>query len=245
MVSATTCLIFCLGSAVGAEVHTDYYAAYREAAATKRMMLIDIGSGFDFSTISREKLAGHVLCKVPTDYTIESDGKSSKLIDSPGFKALGKEPGLVIVDLRNEKTRRLAVSVLPRRHVTKQNVEALLSLPAGTLTQRTLLWAFRVHPERPAGVLGKADSTLMSHAANHSAQQALSNVMYHAYSFPGSFEIVAESWTNRTVVDAAIDLVNLWRSSPPHWGAATSAWHKFGCDMKSNGQQWFATGVFE
>jgi len=245
MVSTTTCLILCMAGASGAEAHTDYYAAYRQARDGKRMLLIDMGVEFDFSTVAPEKLSGHVLCKVPVDHRIDVNGQRVRLIDSPAFQALGKQPGLVVVDLRNEKTRRLAVSVVPRRHVTKQHVEALLLLPAGTLTQRTLLWAFRVHPERPAGVLGQADTALMSHASNHSAEQAQFNVMYHAYSFPGSFEIVAASWTNQTMVDAAIELVNLWRNSPPHWWAATGQWHKFGCDMKSNGQQWFATGVFE
>jgi hypothetical protein len=227
------------------DAHSDYFSAYREARANNRMLLIDLGANFDFSTIAPEKLSGYVLCKVPADCTIEADGKQQRLLEAPAFQSLGKQPGLVIVDFRNEKTRRLAVSVLPKRHATKANVEIMLALPAGTLTQRTLLWAFRVHPERPAGVFGSADTTLMNHAANHSFEQAQYNVMYHAYWFPGNFEIVAESWSNQSIVDAAIDLVNLWRSSPAHWWAASAQWGKFGCDMKSNGQQWFGTGVFE
>jgi len=245
MVPATACLILSLTGSLWADAYTDYFAAYREARDTKRMLLIDVASDFDFGTISPEKLSGHVLCRLPVDYKIEVDGEQKRLVDCPAFKALGGKPGMIVVDLRNQQTRRLTVSVLPKRHVSKPHVETLLSLPPGTLTQRTLIWAFRVHPEQPRGVFSKADNTLMTHAANHSAVQAQYNSMHHAYWFPGSFEIVAESWTNQSIVDAAIDLVNLWRSSPTHWWAASSNWNKFGCDMKSNGSQWFATGVFE
>ena len=43
MVSTTTCLILCMAGASGAEAHTDYYAAYRQARDGKRMLLIDMG----------------------------------------------------------------------------------------------------------------------------------------------------------------------------------------------------------
>ena len=82
----------------------------------------------------------------------------------------------------------------------------------------------------------------MDHADRQSTYQAQSNAMFHSSSFPGSFEIVAQSWmSNANVVDVAIDLVNLWRSSPPHWGAASTAWSRYGVDMQSNGSVWYAT----
>ena len=101
MVSTTTCLILCMAGASGAEAHTDYYAAYRLARDGKRMLLIDMGVEFDFSTVAPEKLSGHVLCKVPVDHRIDVNGQRVRLIDSPAFQALGKQPGLVVVDLRN------------------------------------------------------------------------------------------------------------------------------------------------
>ncbi|MGE3313764.1 MAG: CAP domain-containing protein [Planctomycetaceae bacterium] len=244
MVAATTCLILCTAGSFWADAHTDYFAAYRDARDSKKMLLIDIASGFDFNQVSEKTLSSHVLCRVPADYSIESEGTSKKLLDFPAFKALNGEPGLIVVDFRNKGTMFRTVSVLPRRHLSKHSVETLLTLPAGTLTQRTLVWAFRVRPEQPRGVFGQADATLMSHASNHSQTQASYNSMHHAGSFPGSFEIVAQSWSQSSIVDAAKDLVALWASSPAHWGAACTGWSGFGCDMKSNGSGWYGTGVF-
>lgn len=244
MVAATTCLILCTAGSFWADAQTDYYAAYKEARDTKKMLLVDFGSGFDFKQLSEKQLSGHVLCRVPADYTIQKDGKSQKLIDFPAFRSLNGEQGLVVIDFRNPSTMFRAVSVLPRRHVSKQHVETMLTLPAGTLTQRTLLWAFRVRPEQPRGLFGQADITLMSHASSHSQTQAAYNSMHHAGYFPGSFEIVAQSWSQSSIVDAANDLVALWASSPAHWGAACTGWSGFGCDMKQSGGGWFGTGVF-
>jgi hypothetical protein len=86
----------------------------------------------------------------------------------------------------------------------------------------------------------------MDHADRHSMIQANSNSMHHSGTFPGSFEIVAQSWMgNGNIADVAVDLVNLWRSSAPHWGAASTPWTRFGVDMQTNGSVWYATGVFQ
>ncbi len=227
-------------------VHKDYYPAYVEARREKKMLLIDFATGFDFKSVDPTKLAGFVLCRVPLDYTLPIDGKRQRLIDAPAFVCLQKQPGIAVVDLHNRSHLRETVSVLPKHFALKDYVAALLDLPDGTLTQRTLTWAFRIHQERPACVYGTADPTLMQHAGSHSTNQAQSNAMYHAGAFPGSFEIVAQSWlSNANVADVAVDLVNLWRSSPAHWGAAVTQWSRYGLDMQTNGSVWYATGVFQ
>ena len=244
--TATAYLALWLAMLVDGRVHTDYFPAYTEARKSGKMLLIDFGTGFDFKTVDPKKLDGFVLCRVPLDYTIPLDGKKTRLIDAPAFDCLQKQAGLAVVDLQHKSHLRETVSVLPQRFAIGGNVDALLDLPAGSLTQRTLTWAFRVHQERPACTFGTADPTLMDHADRHSTTQAQSNSMFHSGSFPGSFEIVAQSWmSNANVVDVAIDLVALWRSSPPHWGAATTAWSRYGVDMQSNGSVWYATGVFQ
>jgi hypothetical protein len=244
--TATTCLALCLTTLISGRVQTDYLHAYKDARNSGKMLVIDFGTGFDFATVDAKKLDGYVLCRVPVDYTIPIDGKKTRLIDAPAFDSLQKQSGIAVVDLRDKAHFGETVSVLPQRYSVGGYVDALFDLPVGSLTQRTLTWAFRVHQERPACTAGAADPTLMDHADRQSLAQAQSNSMFHSSSFPGSFEIVAQSWmSNANVADVAIDLVNLWRSSPPHWGAATTAWSHYGVDMQTNGSVWYATGVFQ
>jgi hypothetical protein len=229
-----------------AHVHKDYYPAYVEARKSGKMLLVDFGTNFDFQTVDAKSLERYVICRVPVDYTLKIDGKQTRLIDAPAFTCLQQQAGIAVVDLQHKEHFRETVSVLPQRYAMTYYVGALLDLPEGTLTQRTLTWAFRVHQERPPCTNGTADPTIMDHAARHSQNQANSNSMYHSGSFPGSFEIVAQSWmSNANIADVAVDLVNLWRSSAPHWGAASTPWSRYGVDMQTNGSVWYATGVFQ
>jgi hypothetical protein len=226
-------------------VHNDYFPAYIEARDAGKMLLIDFGTNFDFHTVDRTKLKTYVLCRVPLDYRIPVGGKQERLIDAPAFICLQGQPGIAVVNLRDKAHFRETVSILPQRFAVAGYMAVLLDLPAGSLTQRTLTWAFRVQGERPACTNGAADPALMQHADRHSLNQAYSNSMYHSSNFPGSFEIVAQSPAGGSVVDAALNLVNLWRSSPPHWGAAVTPWSRYGLDMQSNGAVWYGTGVFQ
>ena len=58
-------------------------------------------------------------------------------------------------------------------------------------------------------------------------------------------EVVAESWPNESLIDAAVDCVASWRQSPGHWGAVKRRQPLFGYDMRlgRNGI-WYATGIF-
>ena len=230
----------------GQKIHSEYYPAFVEARKSGKMLLVDFGTNFDFKTVDAKSLERYVICRVPVDYSLKIDGKQARLIDAPAFTCLQKQPGIAVVDLHNKAHFRETVSVLPQRYAVTYYVGALLDLPAGSLTQRTLTWAFRTHQERPPCTNGTADPTMMDHADRHSLNQASSNSMYHSGTFPGSFEIVAQSWmSNANVADVAVDLVNLWRSSAPHWGAAITPWTRYGVDMQTNGSVWYATGVFQ
>ena len=243
---ATALVCLTLTAPAGATVHTDYYEAYRIARDGGQLLMIDFGSGFDFNSIPPQQLAGHVLCRIPADYTIEKDGRRQRLLDSSAFSALEGRPGVAVVDLRKGPHFGKTVSALPQRHVSPYKVLAVLSLPPGSLTQRTLVWAFRIHPERPQSVYGSPCPQLMAHCARHCGVQCATDNQHHAAGHPGSTEIVAESWPwNRNVVDAAIDIVQSWRGSPGHWGAASRFWSRYGYDMRTNGQKWYATGVFQ
>lgn len=222
-------------------VHEDYCEAYRIAEEQERMLLIDFESGVDLESLDRRWLATHIVCRPPADF--EMDGR--RLRDSAAFAALDGQRGVAIVDFSHWQHRGHTVSVLPSDKANRSNVDALLALPEGTLTQRTLIWAFRVHPERPRSVYGLPAPDLMQHAERHSLVQARTNNQHHAGNNPGRSEIVAESWPwNKNIVVAAIDIVDAWRHSSGHWSAASRQWGEYGYDMKTNGNKWFATGTF-
>ena len=127
-------------------IHKDYYPAYIEARKSGKMLLVDFGTNFDFKTVDAKSLERYVICRVPVDYKLKIDGKQSRLIDAPAFTCLQQQAGIAVVDLHNKEHFRETVSVLPQRYAATYYVGALLDLPAGTLTQRTLTWAFRVAP---------------------------------------------------------------------------------------------------
>lgn len=223
----------------------DYYAAYRQAEREHKFLLVDFGTGVDSHSAGPGDLKRHVVCRVAADVRVGTE-KPQRLLDHASFRALNGKSGLAVVDLTGGAFHGDVVSVLPREHCTPEKIAAMLSLPPGTLTQRTLCWAFMIHPERPQSVYAAPSPELMAHCARHSARQAAMNDQHHDMSHPGRTEIVAESWPwNKNVVDAAIDIVWSWRQSPAHWGAARQAWRSFGYDMRFNGEKWFATGVFE
>jgi len=134
----------------------------------------------------------------------------------------------------------------------------ILDLPPGTLTQRTMIFAVRTHPERPSSARGRFHPVLANEAASHSDHQANIRVQGH-HNWETRFhrinarigngssatEVVAESWPGETLVEAAIECVHCWRQSPGHWRAVRSAHGDFGFDMRRGGNGiWYATGIF-
>ncbi len=47
---------------------------------------------------------------------------------------------------------------------TPEQMAVILTLPPGTLTQRTLIYAVRIHPDRPASTSGQLNSYLAAEA---------------------------------------------------------------------------------
>jgi len=134
----------------------------------------------------------------------------------------------------------------------------LLSLPIGSLTQRTLIFAVRTHPEGPASAISDPSPLLFAETANHSTHQANIAVQghhdwenrFHAINarLPSGLiatEVCAESWPGQPLVDAAEECVHSWRQSSGHWNSVRARHALFGYDMKRgrNGI-WYATGIF-
>jgi hypothetical protein len=226
-------------------VENDYATAYQRAAAESKLLVVTIGIDVDLNGLDAKYANDAVFCQLDDQATMEVDGKPVRLATHSSFDAM-EGRGAAVVDLRNEGFHGSVVSLLPARHCSSHGIENLLTLPAGTLTQRTLVWAMRMHPENPQSAWSIPAPELMAHAERHSGVQARTNNQHHNLPVGiASSEIVAESWPwHHNVVDAAIDIVGSWRQSPGHWGAARRTWSYFGYDMKTNGHKWFATGVF-
>jgi len=257
---------------------TDYGAAMTQAEVSRKFMLIYFYENepsanqrrFEAESLAIpqvvEKLRNEcVLVKVPLGYEVSVGGELGPLMNFEAFADLNRRPGLAMIDYvhEHEDIHGYVVSVLPLDNgkyyrFSPDYVRTILELPAGTLTQRTMIFAVRVHPEKPASTRGRPNTSLFTEAREHSFFQArLRNQGHHNWGsrfqritnlLGGGLraqEVVAESWPGENLVDAAIDCVDCWRQSPGHWGAVVSDQPQFGYDIKKgeNGI-WYATGLF-
>jgi len=265
---------------------SDYFEAYRMAEQGHKMLLIyfcdnaakqnvagqpipldPVDSALSIAA-SRAKLDNFVLVRLPVDASVPVDGTPSRLMDHAAFADLRGGPGLAIIDLAHadESYYTYVVSVCPFTpgkyyHFEPEHVLALLDLPEGTITQRTMVFAVRIHPERPASSEGTANPVLTDEAESHSRYQASIQVQGH-HQWEGRFhrirsrlfgrgtpgmpaEVVAESWPNENLIDSCIDCVDSWRQSPGHWSQVHAQHVGYGYDIQrgANGI-WYATGIF-
>ncbi|MBC7353311.1 MAG: hypothetical protein H5U08_13190, partial [Thermogutta sp.] len=210
-----------------------------------------------------QELVHYVRVRLPESATVDRDGQPVRLLDDPFLSEMEGQPGLFIVDYASEgeKYYGQVVSVFPfldGRPYTAEQMLAILTLPPGTLTQRTMVYAVRVHPEHPRSILGRPDPYLFSEAESHSEYQARIRLQGHHF-WESRFariirtlrgestasEVCAESWPGQGLLRAALECVRCWRLSPGHWRAVSSRSDAYGYDIKrgSNGV-WYATGIF-
>jgi hypothetical protein len=211
----------------------------------------------------RQKLRDYVCVQLPLDAKITVQGKEVVLLEHEAFREMLGRTGVAIVDYRTSDPdlRGTVVSTFPLTEqlwYTPERMAVILDLPPGTLTQRTLIYAVRTHPEQPASTDGKPHAALVEEAQSHSQYQAgirrqghhFWNVRFHRINarLPdglSSKEVCAESWPGQNLLEGAIECVRCWRLSSGHWSAVASPHRFFGYDMKlgSNGV-WYATGIF-
>lgn len=256
---------------------SDYYEAMRLAKARRSMLFVYFEGAendptrqqFEGTSLAdpqvRRLLAGMVSVRLPMETRVPIEGRETRLIDHAAFSELEGGPGAVLIDMvhRDADYYGHTVSALPlspgryyRFHPS--HLRVMLDLPPGSITQRTLVFAVRIHPEGPASTAGKPNVHLVEEAQSHSRYQAQIRVQGHHFwerrfhrllgILPFGLrarEVCAESWPNEKLVDAAVDCVDCWRQSSGHWSAVREAHPLFGYDMQrgSNGI-WYATGVF-
>lgn len=208
-------------------------------------------------------LRRYELLRLPHDATIAVDKQPIALLKHEAFAEMLGRPGLAIVDYahRNSTHYETVVSQFPITQTLSycpRQVAVMLDLPPGTLTQRTLIYAVRTHPDRPASADGELLPELQREAESHSGYQArILRQGHHQWEtrfhrlnavLPRGLmarEVCAESWPGQNLVEAAIECVRCWRLSSGHWNAVRARQAVFGYDMKRgrNGV-WYATGVF-
>jgi hypothetical protein len=251
-----------------------YRTAYRQAEEAGRQLLVWFEPAGDGNAEPwagdlwgdpevQRRMDRFVPLRVTTASVIEEQGNRLVLSKHPAFSELAGGAGLAIVDLADSHGPHFGhvVSVFPfaaGRRVPKDELIALLDLPPGSLTQRTLIFAVRTHPESPRSTSGELLPLLSREAEKHSRYQAsIMNQGHHHWEqrfyqlndeLSGGLiaqEVCAESWPGQSLWDAARDCVRSWRHSPGHWQAVHSAHPVYGYDMKRgrNGI-WYATGIF-
>jgi hypothetical protein len=259
----------------GPRWHTDYDSAALQAQKEKKDLVIhfradgSLDDAFNDQAV-RKKLAEFVCLRVPESY--EYGGK--RLIDHSAIEDMMGKSGVAVINFHDQgsPTYRQALSTHPlvgSRYgwvpgYGARELGVILDLPAdATLSQRSMIYAIRVHPERPRSVHGKPHMAFLNHAQRHSQTQASSQRQHHADIIAASHrmsaecgesvgagsEVVAESWGRvvggENVLEAAFSCIDAWRHSSGHWGAVSRLHRFFGYDIArgANGT-WYATGIF-
>ena len=185
------------------------------------------------------------------------------LVGDPALREMRRGPGVFVVDHTPGAYTGRIVSILPRTagkyySFSPSHLDELASLPQGSLTQRSLILAVRIHPEHPQSTQGSFDPTLTEAATSHSDHQARIGRQGHhdwqsrSQALAGRVggggypqEVCAESWENQDLLDSCVDCVASWRQSSGHWSAVRSPQSSYGYDIRRgpNGI-WYATGIF-
>ena len=153
---------------------------------------------------------------------------------------------------------RIGLPLLADRCYDPEQTAVILDLPGGTLTQRTMIYAVRTHPERPASTAGHLHPVLATEAERHSHYQASIRLQGHHLwerrfhrlnaELPAGLlarEVCAESWPGQRLLDAAVECVRCWRLSSGHWQAVTTPHPCYAYDIQQGADGvWYATGVF-
>ncbi len=253
---------------------SDYGHACEKAARERKMLFVYFFDAkdaacdrFERETLAepriRELLKNFVRLRVSTTQTIRSGGKNIVLLANDAFREMLDRPGVALIDYAHDSPtlNGSAVSQFPltdHLFYDADQMAVILNLPEGTLTQRTLIFAVRAHPEQPEGTAGTPEPYLFEEARDHAQYQADVRTQGHQFwetrfqriaeRLHGTTtkEICAESWPGQRLVEAAVECVHSWRQSSGHWNAVREPHHIFGFDMKlgDNGV-WYATGIVD
>jgi len=234
-------------------------AALPMVSASRKFDAVVLDDGF-----VRSGLCWYVLLKLPMDTKIiDKDGTEMSIYSLPGFGHMIGHPGLVVIDFesRDKPHYGEVVGILPfLRGVppTAAQTETFLELPPGTLTQRTLIYAVRIHPDRPQSASGEPAPAVMQAATEHAMFQAERGILSHHNFGARSYqvkmvlgeggmpsEICAQSQSGVGLFEGAISCMRAWRHSSGHWSIAKKYHRYYGYDMvRGKNGAWYAVGFF-
>jgi hypothetical protein len=248
----------------------DYAAAGEAARASQAMLLVSVepngGDPSDSAGLRLERAdVQEQFLRSGTPWVFCRLGmhEAGGLVGDPSLAEMRRGPGVFVVDHTGGQLTGRVVSILPRTsgkyyRFSPSHIDQLPSLPSGTLTQRSMILAVRIHPENPQSTFGTCNPMLCQEAAAHSAHQARIRTQGHhnwgmrsqrivgnAGGAGSASEVCAESWENQDLLDSCVDCVASWRQSSGHWNAVRSPQSAYGYDIRRgpNGI-WYATGIF-
>ncbi len=243
--------------------HDDYLEARAAAEREGKMLLVAVDSDeaqYTPRTVNVPVLHGYVLLRERCDKEYETDGKSKRLIDYADFRRLDGQPGLVIYDFqhKDEPYYEKVVSVMPYRYLgpkpgnrvfsEEEREHELLILEPSTLSRRTLTWAIRVSKghgdnQRLRSADGRPSEHLAAGALRNSRLQCGRGCGHFAGGLSGPE--IASPGPGKDIVDCALNMVRIWRGSPPHYGVMVRFHSRFGYDMAAaSSRRWYGTGRF-
>ena len=209
------------------------------------------------------KLKKFVCLRVPLDATTSHGKKQKKLLEHSSLAEMLGRQGMAVIDYAHKDadyygTVVSCFPILRNQPYSVKKTLVILNLPPGTLHQRTLIYAVRIHPECPASTNGRLSPILVEEAQSHSRYQARIRLQGH-HNWENRFhrintrlsngliacEVCAESWPGEGLLQGAIECVRCWRLSSGHWSAVRGYHNCYGYDIErgSNGI-WYATGIF-
>jgi hypothetical protein len=255
---------------------TDYLSACDRARESKRMLLIyfhrpddaPLCRKFEQEALAdaeiRALMQEYVLLKMPVEKKVDLPNEGEVILHRhASFAEMCRLPGVAILDFAHPEASYYehVVSVFPflkGKAYSPEQMKVILQLPPGTLTQRTMIYAVRTHPEKPKSTDNTLDANLVAEATAASAYQARIGVQGHHHwerrfhkinrMLPGHLwacEVCAESWPGQGLLESAIECVRCWRYSSGHWSAVKADQPRYGYDMRRgrNGI-WYGTGIF-
>ena len=154
---------------------TDYARATRDAQRQGKMLVIFFFDAadqacrrFEAETLGDAAVAARlkkdfVCLRLPQDARVRTSKGEVKLIEHASFSEMLGRPGIAMIDFAHAdpNLHGYVTSTFPLTSTlqyTPQQMLVILDLPAGTLTQRTLIYAVRVHPRASGQHLGPARS---------------------------------------------------------------------------------------
>ncbi|HUT11007.1 MAG TPA: hypothetical protein VMY42_10965 [Thermoguttaceae bacterium] len=242
---------------------TDFEQAKKLAVQQKKMLLIAVDndqSVFEPKPASVPVLHAYILLRQTTESEVRSEGLLRRLLNLDDLRPMREKAGLVIYDFQHEDEPYYGqvVSAMPFRYLgpdpgnrvfgEEQREFEFFTLEPNTLSRRTLTWAIRVskgygESQRLRSADGRPNDTLMAWALKNSELQKKYGCGHHAGG-PMRAEI-ASPGPGEDIVDGALNMVRIWRSSPPHYGTMVRYHPEFGYDMyPSQTNHWYGTGRF-